>query len=74
MCRCVRTGIVDHGEPEQLLETTDGDGTADNGEGILADDQDMVEIDDGGGRVVNNPVDQPPIIRCQRIRKVWIFF
>ena len=58
------TGMVDHEEPEQLLESTDNTGTADNDGGILAGDQitgqDRVVIDDGEGRVANDAVDQPP--------------
>ena len=33
------TGVVDLGEPEQLLDSTDRAGTADSDTGILADDQ-----------------------------------
>ena len=68
------TGVIDHGEPEQLLDCTDRAATADSGDaGILADDQITgqvrVEIDDGGGRVLDEQVDQPPLVRSKRTRK-----
>ena len=62
------TGVVDHGEPEQLL-----DSTVDNDAGILADNQvtgqDGGEVDDGGGRAADGAVDQPPAVRSKRNRK-----
>ena len=56
-----------------MVESTErADATA-NDRSLLVDDQvvdrDRVEIDDGGGHVVNNPVDRPPVVRSQRIRK-----
>ena len=67
------TGMVDHGEPEQLFEGMNGAGIADNDNGILANEQvtglDRVEIDDAGGREVNDAVDPPPVGRSKRIRK-----
>ena len=64
------TGVVDHGEPEQSLDSIDG---ADNDAGILADDrvtgQDTVEIDDGGGHVADGTVDQPSVVRSKRTRR-----
>ena len=67
------TGVVDHGEPEQLQDSTDRAGTNDNDAGILADDQVTgqvrVEIDDDGGRVADEPVDQPHTVRSKRTRK-----
>ena len=67
------SGVVDHGEPEQLLDSTDKAGTVDNGEGLLADDQvtgqDRVEIGDSGGCVADGAVDQPPVVRSKRTRK-----
>ena len=62
------TGVVDHGEPEQLLDSTD-----DNDVGSLADNQvtgqDRVEVDAGGGRAADGAVDQPPVVRSKRTRK-----
>ena len=67
------SGVVDHGEPVQLLDNTDRDDTVDNDGGLLADDQvtgqDRVEIDDGGGRVADGAVGQPPVVRSKRTRK-----
>ena len=67
------TGVVDHGEPEQVLDSTDRAGTDDNDAGTLADNQDTgqdrVEIDDGGGRVADEAVDQPSAVRSKRARK-----
>ena len=66
------TVMVDHGEPQQLLESSDNHTTDDVG-GLLADDQvtcqNRVETNDGEGCVANEPVDQPPVSRSQRIRK-----
>ena len=63
---------IDHGE-HQLLDNTDRADTFDNDEGILVEDQvagqDRVEIDDGGGRVADGAVDQPPVVRSKRTRK-----
>ena len=67
------SGVVDHGEPEQLLDSTDQAGTDDNDGGFLADDQvtsqERVEIGEGGGRVADGAVDQPPVVRSRRTRK-----
>ena len=66
-------GMVDHGGPEQFLESMDRTDTTDNGGGFLIDDQgssqNRDEIDDGGDRGANVPVDQPPVGRSQRVRK-----
>ena len=70
--------MVDQGEPEHFLDSTyragtDRAGTDDNDAGILADDQVTgqvrVEIDDDGGHVADEPVDQPPTVRSKRTRK-----
>ena len=62
-----------HWGPEQFLESMDRTDTTDNGGGFLIDDQgssqNRDEIDDGGDRGANVPVDQPPVGRSQRVRK-----
>ena len=67
------SGVVDHGEPEQLRDSTDRAGTVGIDGGILTDDQvtcqDRVEIGDGGGHVADEAVDQPPVVRSKRTRK-----
>ena len=67
------SGVVDHGEPEQLLDSTDQAGTVDNDGGFLADDQvtglERVKIGEGGGHVADGAVDQPPVVRSKRTRK-----
>ena len=49
-------------------------GNADNDGGISTyyqvTGQDRVEIDDDGGRIANDAVDQPHVVRSQRIRKI----
>ena len=57
----------------QLLESTDrADNTKDGG-GILVGDlvpcKERVEIGDGEGRVADCVLDQPPLLRGQRVRK-----
>ena len=66
-------GTVDHGGPEQFLESTDRADITDNDGGLLIDDQVSSQrldgIDDSGDREADVPVDQPPVVRSRRVRK-----
>ena len=66
-------GKVNHGERDQIVESTErADATAHDG-GLLIDGQVVghvgVEVNDGGGHVADIPVDQPPVVKSKRIRK-----
>ena len=56
-----------------MLGSTDRPDNTDDGGGVLVGDvvtgQDKVEIEDVEGRVADGVVDQPPLMRNQRVRK-----